>query len=145
MNQQREVPRIVVGAVAGAIVGIIFGAITAFGAAHGDPNIRSGLSAPVVFLLAFVGWTLSALVITDRWKYAHDERSANWIGIISVIPVVVAHFLIASSRSELFSFFELIVFVGIDVIVGIAVGELGWKHFGELLSEADDSIHDRRE
>jgi uncharacterized membrane protein len=144
MNQLRESQRIFIGAIIGALFGLIFGAITALGAAHGDRTIKSGLQAPLVFLLSFVGWLVCALIITKLWKYAHDERSANWIGMISVAPLVATSLAVASPVSAFLSIGELFAFVIGDVIGGIIVGEVAWTHFGKKPSESADITDDKR-
>ena len=145
MTQVRESQRLLIGAMIGALFGLIFGGITAIGAAHGDGNIKSGTPPVTVFLLSFLGWLVSAIVITKLWSYAHDERSANWVGMISVGPLVLTSLGVASYPSKFLSIATLIVFVIGDVIVGIIVGEAAWQQFGEKASDSDSAFAAQRD
>ena len=141
MTQQRNL-RVLVGAILGAASGIIFGGMTALGAAHGDRAIRSGLKPGLVFLLSFLGWTVSGALITELWRYVHDERSANLVGIVSVAPLVLASLVVAAPRSEIPSVSAFLAFVIFDPIIGIVVGEAAWNQFGKTTSRSDESSKD---
>ena len=145
MNQLRESQRLLVGAIIGALLGLVFGGMTAMGAAHGDRNIRSGMRPVSVFLLSFFGWLVSAILITKLWKRAHDERAANWVGMISVMPLVLTSLAVASPRSEFPSIGTLFAFVIGDVIGGIIVGEAAWQHFGKRASQSDSAFAAQRD
>ena len=145
MTGTRESQRLLVGAIIGALFGLVFGGMTAIGAAHGDREFRSGMRPVSVFLLSFLGWLLSAIVITKLWKRAHDERSANWIGMISVVPLTLTSLAVALPPSELFSISTLIPFVIGDAFVGIVVGESAWQQFGNAASQSDAALAAQRE
>ena len=145
MPEIRDSQRLLVGAIIGALFGFVFGAITAIGAAHGDSTIKSGMAPMLVFLLSFLGWLLSAVVITKLWRYAHDEWSANWVGMISVVPLALTSLAVASRPSDFLSVTTLFAFVIGDVFVGIVVGEAGWQQFGKAQSESDSALAAQRD
>lgn len=130
MELTREGAKVVIGGIIGAGLGVVFGGMTAAAAVHGDSSIRSGHGGGAVFLLSFAGWTLSSVAIGYLWKYARDNRSANWVGIISATPLAITSLVVASPRSELLSVSELVVFVVGDVIVGVVVAQAGIRQFG---------------
>jgi len=140
MAELWESQRFLIGATIGALFGIVFGGITAIGAAHGERTIRSGFAPAVVFLLSFLGWLVSAVIITELWKFAHDERSANWIGMISVAPLVMTSLAVASARRQFPSIGTLVGFAIADVIVGIVVGEAAWSQFGTKPNEVRSEL-----